>query len=151
MTTIASAISIGCSFCESCAARAVPWKVPRTLIGMPISASACRTAFSLSARLLPSARLYEMVVASSASWWLIELAVGRSEKRAMADSGTIVAAVMLTAWPVAWSRRAGLMGPDAADVGAAAVAVAAPPAVVVVPVDGDAAAVPLDEGVRDGT
>src|SRR6185369_2649283 len=149
MTTIASAISIGCSFCESCAARAVPWKLPRTLIGMPISASACRTAFSPSARLLPSARLYEMVVASSASWWLIELAVGRSEKRAMADSGTIVAALALTAWPVAWSRRAGLMGPDAADVGAAAVD---PPAVVEVPVDGvDAVAVPLDVVERDGT
>ena len=52
-----------------------------------------------------------MVVASSASWWLTALAVGRSARRAIADSGTIVVALLLTGWPVAWSRNPGLMGP----------------------------------------
>ena len=37
---------------------------------------------------LPSARLNEIVVASSASWWLIEVGVGALAKRATADSGT---------------------------------------------------------------
>jgi hypothetical protein len=54
---MAAMISIGCSFCESCAARAVPWKLPRTLIGMLMDASAARTAAWPSASVAPSARL----------------------------------------------------------------------------------------------
>ena len=56
-------------------------------------------------------------MASSASWCDTELAVGRSENRAIAASGTMVLAVPLTGVPVAWSRSAGLTGPvDAAVV-----------------------------------
>jgi hypothetical protein len=63
------------------------------------------------------------VVASSASWWLTELAVGRSAKRAIADKGTMVRAELLTGEPVAWSRRAGLIGPlDTVVAGAVATA-----------------------------
>src|SRR4051812_30933643 len=109
MTTMAARISSGCWPCDSCAARAVPWKLPRTLLGMAISASAARTAAWPSAKVLSSARLYEMVVASSASWWLMEAAVGRSAKRASADSGTITCVALASGWPLAWSRRPGLM------------------------------------------
>src|SRR6478609_7861922 len=104
MTTMAARISKGCCWFDSCAARAVPWKLPRTLIGMWMEASAARTAAWLSASVAPSARLYEMVVASSESWWLTEVAVGRSLKLAMADKGTMGVALELTAAPVDASR-----------------------------------------------
>src|SRR5205085_5167713 len=61
-----------------------------------------------SASVAPSSRLKEMVVASSASWWFTEVAVGRSAKFAMADSGTMGVAVALTADPVEESRSEGL-------------------------------------------
>src|SRR6478752_7958992 len=104
MTTMAARISRGCCWFDSCAARAVPWKLPRTLIGIWMDASAARTAAWLSASVAPSARLYEMVVASSESWWLTEVAVGRCLKLAMADSGAMVLADALTAEPVDASR-----------------------------------------------
>ena len=50
------------------------------------------------------------MVASSASWWLTEVAVARSVKLANADSGTMMVGAVLSAWPLAGSRRAGLTG-----------------------------------------
>ena len=56
----------------------------------------------------PSARLNEIVVASSPSWWLIAVGVARSTKRATALSGTIGVTVLLRALPVEESRDAGI-------------------------------------------
>jgi hypothetical protein len=88
---------------------------------MPISASASRITWLASARVWPSARLNETVVASSVSWWLIAVGVARSRKRATAVSGTSVVTLLLSALPVDASRAPGL----ALSVVAAVVTVAA--------------------------
>ena len=124
---MAAMISIVCCPCDCCAASAVPWNEPRTAVGRPMSASACLIAAPASARVRPSARLNEIVVASSPSWWLIAVGVARSTKWATALSGTIGVTVLLRALPVEESRAPGLAGtvagvPLAAAAAAAAVA-----------------------------
>src|ERR1700716_44103 len=84
--------------------------LPRTLIGMPMSAAACAMASRESDRVLPSARLYETVVASSPSWWLMLLGVASSVKWATADKGAIERALVFTVAPVDASRRPALAG-----------------------------------------
>ena len=108
MTTMAATISIACCPCDCCAASAVPANAPRTFVGRPMSASACLIARLASSSVLPSARLNEIVVASSASWWLIEVGVARSRKRATAESGTSGVTLLLSALPVDGSREPGL-------------------------------------------
>ncbi len=73
-----------------------------------MSASACLIARVASSSVLPSARLNEIVVASSASWWLIDVGVARSRTRATALSGTSGVTVLLSALPVDGSREPGL-------------------------------------------
>ncbi len=123
---MAARISSGSAALLSCAARAVPWKLPRTLFGMPMLASASLMSAAASDRLEPGARLKAMVVASSPSWWLIAVAAELSAKRAMAVSGTMVVALVLKAEPVDASLTAG-----AATL--AGVAVTAVPAALPVP------------------
>ena len=69
------------------------------------------------------------MVDSSPSWWLTEEALALSVNLAIADSGTMVVALLLSTWPVAWSRRPGLaavpVALDAAAVLPVAAAVAA--------------------------
>ena len=130
MTTMAATISIACCPCDCCAASAVPWNEPRTLVGMPMSASACLIALPASSSVLPSARLNEIVVASSASWWLIDVGVERSLKRATALSGTSDVTVLLRALPVEASREPGLALTelvDTADAAAPAICAAVAP------------------------
>ena len=77
------------------------------------------------------------MVASSVSWWLIEVAVELSTKRATADSGTSDVAVLASALPLDASRAPGLADSDAAPPAATVplllvvpLAVAVPPVVV---------------------
>src|SRR5471032_2312149 len=90
-----------------------------------------------------------MVVAISPSWWLIEVAAELSANLAMADSGTIVVGVVLSAEPLDASRTAGAatLAAKAGVLLAAAAVVAAPP-LAVLPV---ALAVLLAPGVSAGT
>src|SRR5476649_1135008 len=104
---MAARISSGNDLLLSCAALAEPWKLPRTLFGMPISASAALICSAASDRLAPVCRLKEMVVASSPSWWLIEVGAELSAKLASADSGTMVVALVLSAEPDDASLTAG--------------------------------------------
>src|SRR6218665_224045 len=78
--------------CERWALSAVPWKLPRTLVGMAMSASACAMASRAWPSDMPGSRLNEMVVASSPSWWLTEVGAACSNTRAMAPCRTMVAA-----------------------------------------------------------
>ena len=117
MTTIAATMSIACCPCDCCALSAVPAKSPRTLVGMPMLASAWLIAARASPRLAPSARLNEIVVASSPSWWLTEVGVESSTKRATAVSGTRLVALLLSTLPVEAFFSAGLA--DTGSVGAA--------------------------------
>ena len=84
-----------------------------------------------SPRVLPSARLNEIVVANSVSWWLIAVGVAASTKCATASSGTSGVTEFASALPVDESRAPGL----AATVGTVAVvaALAAVLAPVVLP------------------
>src|SRR5471030_168362 len=130
MTTMAAAISSGSALLPCCAASAVPWKPPRTLFGMAMSASACWMSLVASDRLKPSLRLKAMVVAISPSWWLIDVAAELSANLAMADSGTIVVGEVLSAEPLEASRTAG-----AATLAAKAGVLAAAAAALAVVVD----------------
>src|SRR5437764_14062019 len=87
-----------------------------------------------------------MVAASSASWWLTEVAAGRSEKCAMADSGTIAVTDELTTLPVDASRSDRLaevpLPPVLLPVPVLPVLPVLPPAVLlVVPLDAETVAV----------
>ena len=93
---------------------AVPWKPPWMVAGMPISASAWRSAAVASLKDLPGARLKEMVVAGSLSWWFTAVGVDASAQCAMADSGTILSGVVLTATPCEAARPGGAAGPATA-------------------------------------
>ena len=99
---------MACCELESCAARAVPEKLPRTLMGMAMSFSACLTRRCPSASVTPSARLKDTVLASSVSSWLMELGTARSATRAKADSGTIAVVFDAMACPAEEVRDAGL-------------------------------------------
>jgi hypothetical protein len=70
-----------------------------------MSASACAPRPAVG-QVAPSARLYEMVVASSPSWWLTEVGVERSAKRRWPTAAPWWWRVVLTA-PGRWRRRAG--------------------------------------------
>jgi hypothetical protein len=85
---------------------------------MAMLASALAMASRASPRLAPSARLNEMVVASSPSSWLTEVATDCSSNFATADSGTRLVAVLLSTLPDDALRSAGL-----ADTGTAVLAV----------------------------
>ncbi len=108
MVSRAARISIGSDFRLSWKVRAVPWKLPRTLTGMPMAASALAMEVWASLRDFPGARLKETVAASSVSWWLIEAALARSVTSPREVSGTMGEACVLTAAPVEESFRAGL-------------------------------------------
>src|SRR5664279_6479726 len=97
-----------------------------------MSASAWVMALRAPARVAPSARLNEIVVASSVSWWLTEVAVGPSMKRAIAFSGTMLSGELLSTLPPDALRSAGLGDTGTVASGAAAGAAAAPPLAVVV-------------------
>ena len=73
-----------------------------------MSASACGSPRCASSSVSPSARLNEIVVASSASWWLIEVGVAPLDEARDAASGTSGVTVLLSALPVDASRSAGL-------------------------------------------
>ena len=92
-----------------------------------MSASASVMATRASASVAPSARLNEIVVASSVSWWLTEVAVGPSMKRAITFSGTMLSGVLLSTLPPDALRSAGLGETGTVATGVAA---AAPPAAV---------------------
>src|SRR5215469_9014458 len=64
---------------------------------------------------LPSARLYEMVVATWESWWFTEVGVAESAQAANAESGTSASALPETATPVEAARAGGAPGPATAD------------------------------------
>ena len=85
----------------------MPANAPRTVVGMPMSASASPIARRASSSVAPSARLNEIVVASSVSWWFTEVAVGPSTMRAIADNGTRFVGVLLRTFPVDALRSAG--------------------------------------------
>ena len=97
----------GCCACDCWKVRAVPWKLPRTLVGMPMSASAALiTAAARRRACAPSARLNEIVVASSPSWWLIEVGAPSSARSGRSPtSGTMRVGVALTGCPVAGRAR----------------------------------------------
>src|SRR4051794_23927181 len=129
MAITAVRIRIGCWLRVWEKVSAVPWKPPRTLVGMPISASAWAMAALASLSDLPSARLNEIVVASTPSWWLIAAGVARLPMVAKLASGIIRRGAVLIALPVAWSRAPGL----AEAVAAVPLAAVAPPAPEFVP------------------
>src|SRR4029077_7056197 len=95
---------------------------PRTVVGMPMSASAWLIALRASSSVAPSARLKESVVASSVSWWFTEVAVASSTKRAIVASGTMFVGVLLRTFPLDALRSAGF-----GDTGTATVAALALP------------------------
>ena len=70
----------------------MPWKLPCTVLGMPMAASAAwlSTATWASLSDLPGARLNEMVEATAWSWWFTEVGEAVGVKLAMADSGTML-------------------------------------------------------------
>src|SRR3989344_1435250 len=84
-----------CCPCDCWALSAVPWKLPRTLVGMAMSASACSMTWRACASEVPGSMLNEMVVASSPSWWLMDVGDARSTPRATALSGTLVGVPVL--------------------------------------------------------
>src|SRR5471030_991426 len=76
---------------------------------------------------LPSARLYDTVVASSPSWWLTLERAASSVNVASVDNGTIECALVFTVAPVEASREPGFaltVGLEAASAELAAPAVA---------------------------
>ena len=97
-----------CWLCDCCALAAVPLKLPRTLIGMAMSALACSTIFCASPSATPGARSNEMVLDSSPPSCEIEVGMARSDSLATAPSGTIVVATVLRGVPVDALRSAGL-------------------------------------------
>src|SRR3954470_15395089 len=105
---MAAATRNGCCLFWSWALRALPWKLPCTLVGMAMSASACLMAAWASLSAMPSARLNDTVVASSPFWWLIEVGVAAWATLEMALSGVIGVWVVFSAEPGGASRRAGL-------------------------------------------
>ena len=68
--------------------RAVPWKEPWIVLGMPMRAIAACTASVARDSDTPSARLNEMVEATNWLWWLIESAALVVSQRAIVDRGT---------------------------------------------------------------
>ncbi len=64
MASSAAAISSGSRPTDCWNVRAVPWKLPCTLLGMPMAAMSSWMDCCASLSDLPSARLKEMVVAS---------------------------------------------------------------------------------------
>src|SRR5215472_13655313 len=93
-------ISIGSLPSDSWKLRPVPWKLPCTVAGMPISATARAIAAwaLLSERL--GARLKEIVVATKGPWWLTASGVLPGAYWLKAASGTTASAAVLTAAPV---------------------------------------------------
>ena len=69
---------------------------------------------------VPGSMLNEMVVASSPSWWLMEVGAARSTTCAMADSGTMVDGAVLRTCPVEAPRCPGLAAVPVTPVGLAA-------------------------------
>ena len=67
--TSAARINQGWFCSEAWNARAVPWKVPCTLVGTPISSSVWRTEAVASESDTPCGRLNEMVEAANCPWW----------------------------------------------------------------------------------
>ena len=65
----AARISTGWLSSEAWNARAVPWKLPCTLVGTPIRSMASCTARVASDRDTPAGRLNEMVEAANWLWW----------------------------------------------------------------------------------
>ena len=106
-----------CCPCDCWALSAVPWKLPRTLVGMAMSASACSMTWRACASEVPGSMLNEMVVASSPSWWLMDVGEARSTTRATALSGTMVDAAVLMTLPVDAPRWPGLAAVPVAPVG----------------------------------
>ena len=69
---------------------AVPAKLPRMLVGMPIRRSAAAMAATASPRATPGARLKYVVTAGKSPWWLIWRGAGLGSNRVSAVRGTDV-------------------------------------------------------------
>ena len=105
---MAATISTVCWDSVCCAAAAAPAKAPRTLLGMPMSLSACSTAARPCSSDTPSARLNDSVLDSSPPSCHTLVGTLRSLKVAKADSGTMLAGETDIGCPVDALRSAGL-------------------------------------------
>ena len=108
MTASAARISHSCWDCDCWKLLAVPPKLPRTLVGRAMSASACAMMRCASPRVAPSSRLNDRVLESSPSSWSMLEGTARSDKVATVASGTMVVALVLSGWPVDAPRWPGL-------------------------------------------
>src|SRR4029453_17227763 len=84
----AARISQGWLAGDSWKARAVPWKLPWMVAGMPMRAIACCTASVACDDDTLGGRLNESVLATNWLWWFTDSAVLVVRQRAMAESGT---------------------------------------------------------------
>src|SRR5664279_1808885 len=77
-------------------ARALPWKLPRIVVGTPMRASSSSIARVACDSETSGGRLNEIVDATNWPWWLTPSAVLVGPKEANSDSGTCVPLVELT-------------------------------------------------------
>src|SRR6266487_2989779 len=80
---------------EDSKALAEPWKLPCTLAGMAISFCACAISFTARPRDEPRATSNEIVTAGNCPWWFKASVVGAVSKCETAESGTMVAPVVI--------------------------------------------------------
>src|ERR1700674_503199 len=68
-TMMAARISHGWLRTDASKARAVPWRLPITEVGLPIRASRAWIASTASPNATPGARLKDKVTAGNSDWW----------------------------------------------------------------------------------